>query len=113
MGPDDLWGQGAIKYSSWNHLDSYHCAGWAEAENGVGVYKWKCDGKNAVICEAMGSPAAYSLKKYLTNANYAGGEEERRGTDMMQNGDSGKRVNNMMQNGDGKREPINSMQNGD
>merc|ERR1712226_858404 len=110
--PDDLWGQGAIKYSSWNHLDSYHCAGWAEAENGVGVYKWKCDGKNAVICEAMGSPAAYSLKKYLTNANYAGGEEERRGTDMMQNGKRAADETNMMQNGKRAGGPTNMMQNG-
>merc|ERR1711894_620318 len=89
----------------------------AESENGDGVYKWKCDSKQpAVICEATGSSVVkYSLKKYLTNANYAGGEAERRGTEMMQNGNSGKREPiNMMQNGDsGKREPTNMMQNGD
>jgi len=104
--PDDLWGQGAIKYS--NHLDSYHCAGWAESENGDGVYKWKCDSKQpAVICEATGSSVVkYSLKKYLTNANYAGGEAERRGTDMMQNGKRADGPTNMMQNGKREEAPV-------
>merc|ERR1711953_169620 len=117
--PDEWW-SGSEPW--WDQLSGYHCAAWGDKVKGEnGVNKWTCDdSKLAVVCEASGSTATHTLKNYLTNANYAGTEEERRETsmmqngkrvNMMQNGDSGKRADstNMMQNG--KR--VNMMQNGD
>jgi len=87
-------------------LSEYHCAQWAP----TGVFKTKCDSaKIAVVCEAAGSSKPHTLRKYLTNVNYAGSEEERRGTSMMQNGPDGKRADgptNMMQNGKREEAPV-------
>merc|ERR1719461_2344752 len=108
--PDEWW-SGSDPW--WDQLSGFHCAAWGDNPKGNGVNKWTCDdSKLAVVCEASGSTEAHTLKKYLTNANYAGGEAERRGTDMMQNGKRADGPTNMMQNGKRADGSTNIMQNG-
>merc|ERR1719499_2952144 len=119
--PSEYWAPNA---GGTHDLSKYHCAQWAP----TGVFKTTCDSIHiAVVCEAAGSSKPHTLRKYLTSASYAGSEEERRGTSMMQNGPGGaekrcdahnpgpcgKRGTSMMQNGKRADGPTNMMQNGD